>query len=545
MCSMRKVCVQKFIVLAAVCVFTACTSTGKGKSEMDLLNVPQETPEPVAVPALMGPYVTYEEFGAAGDGASDDFLAIINAHNHANANSLPVRAGDGAVYYIGHLHAAAVNDSPSDTRAIIETNTYWGNARFIIDNRNISSETGRRSWIFQVRSTRDSINLMEEPYAITSVQKNQARLPGIQWEQGALVRASNQDIRFQRRDFSGTSAMNDVFKIDKDGNIDPYTPVIWNFDTLTSLTAHLVENEPLFISGGHFETIANDADYGFYHYRGILINRSNTVIDGFTHTVTGDNPTGPSSMGMIYISGVSDVTIQNTVLTGRRVTRHGTYDLGINSSTNITLINVTQSNDITDRDYWGIMGANDIKNIYLYKVRFSRYDTHRQTHNVTLKDSEFGHAGIQITGSGLLWIENTVSYHDDQFVCFRHDWGSTWDGNVYIINCTWYPNSDEVYLLHFNNNGQHQFNITEGRNDYVCSMPAKFVLDGMTIMRGNVTVNLFSEIRDGFDPEAPFVLKLPQEVVVKRGVFGHNGQSTAYNIPSFVRDNPGFTVTVK
>ena len=45
-------------------------------------------------------YVTYEEFGAKGDGVTDDFFAIKAAHEYANENHMPVRAKDDATYYI-------------------------------------------------------------------------------------------------------------------------------------------------------------------------------------------------------------------------------------------------------------------------------------------------------------------------------------------------------------------------------------------------------------------------------------------------------------
>ena len=39
--------------------------------------------------------VTYEEFGAVGDGKTDDQMAIVAAHEAANAKGLPVRECDG------------------------------------------------------------------------------------------------------------------------------------------------------------------------------------------------------------------------------------------------------------------------------------------------------------------------------------------------------------------------------------------------------------------------------------------------------------------
>ena len=38
----------------------------------------------------METFVTYEQFGAVGDGIADDLAAIVKAHAYANANGLPV-----------------------------------------------------------------------------------------------------------------------------------------------------------------------------------------------------------------------------------------------------------------------------------------------------------------------------------------------------------------------------------------------------------------------------------------------------------------------
>ena len=43
-------------------------------------------------------FVTYEQFGALGDGKTDDMDAIIAAHAYANEHRLPVKAKDDATY---------------------------------------------------------------------------------------------------------------------------------------------------------------------------------------------------------------------------------------------------------------------------------------------------------------------------------------------------------------------------------------------------------------------------------------------------------------
>ena len=46
-------------------------------------------------------YLSYEQFGAVGDGVTDDIEAIIACHAEANRTGTPVKTLDGATYYIG------------------------------------------------------------------------------------------------------------------------------------------------------------------------------------------------------------------------------------------------------------------------------------------------------------------------------------------------------------------------------------------------------------------------------------------------------------
>ena len=45
--------------------------------------------------------VRYEDFGAVGDGKTDDFDALARAHAYANKNGLDVVADGSKTYYIG------------------------------------------------------------------------------------------------------------------------------------------------------------------------------------------------------------------------------------------------------------------------------------------------------------------------------------------------------------------------------------------------------------------------------------------------------------
>ncbi len=46
-------------------------------------------------------FVTYEAFGAVGDGVTDDLPAICEAHAHAKVHNLPVKTRADAIYHLG------------------------------------------------------------------------------------------------------------------------------------------------------------------------------------------------------------------------------------------------------------------------------------------------------------------------------------------------------------------------------------------------------------------------------------------------------------
>ena len=96
-------------------------------------------------------YVTYEEFGAVGDGKTDDYAAICKAHSYANENGLPVKANGNATYYI----CSPIIDGERRS-ATIRTDVDWGTAKFIIDDSEITLDNPDRKWhghiVFRVAS---------------------------------------------------------------------------------------------------------------------------------------------------------------------------------------------------------------------------------------------------------------------------------------------------------------------------------------------------------------------------------------------------------
>ncbi len=474
--------------------------------------------------------VRYEDFGAVGDGKADDFDAIVKAHAHANARKLPVRANDGATYYIGG----------ADKTAIIETDTNWGKARFIIDDTDVKN---RRANIFTVRSTLKPLT----PKGITSLKSNQGRieaaLPG-----PCLISVTNSHVKHYIRygaNQNKGSAQTDVFLVDKDGKVDADGPIIWDFDRITEITARPIDPEPLSLTGGVFTTRANAAESRYTYYsRGLAIRRSNVVVDGVEHYVVGEGEQGAPYAGFINVALCADVTVRDCILTGHKTYRTigsagrpvsmGTYDINLGRAVNVSLINCRQSNDIKDGRYWGIMASNFCKNLLLDKCVFSRFDAHQGVTNAAIRNSTLGHAGINAIGHGTLLVEKSTVY-GSRLINLRSDYGSTWRGDFVIRDCVFVPaggRSVSASLIGGHNTGRHDFG-------YTCYMPETITIDGLRIddrnhPKGYRGPAIFSNFNRGFT-EASYQEKFPY-VKTKKVIL--KDVTTASGKPLRLSDNP-------
>ena len=425
----------------------------------------EDTPAP-------GTVVRYRDFGAKGDGKTDDWAAIAKAHAYANQHNLPVRAEDDAEYYIGDSEPV-----------IVQTDTDWGRARFTIDDTLPLKKF--KSPIFQVASKLKPF----KPEGIRSLKKGQTDL-GISLPRRCVIAVFNDDVkRYIRYGVNANAGhpQTDIFVADKDGRVDPRTPIIWDFDKITRITAYPIDENTLTIRGGRFTTLANKRE-GKHSYfgRGLRIERSNTVVDGLEHyVVEGGGIDSWPYTGFINIGDCADVTVKNTTLTGRKLYSYplpdggrrttGTYDISGTRALNVTFVDCRQSNDITDPAYWGIMGTNFCKNIVLDRCRFSRFDAHMGVTNAVVRDSEIGYGGMNAIGFGTFLIENTTSSCRN-FINLRSDYGSTWNGDFIIRNCVFKPSSPKIVpnVINGSNRGNHDFG-------YTCYMPTTIEIDGLKI----------------------------------------------------------------
>lgn len=481
--------------------------------------------------------VRYRDFGALGDGKTDDIDAIAATHAFANLHGLLVKADPGATYYIGGRERTAV----------IQTDTDFGTAAFLLDDTNVQN---RNAAVFLVSSRQQPFPVK----GVASLKRNQenieASLPG-----PCLITVTNAAvkhyIRFGLNQNQG-AAQTDIFLVDQTGKVDPNAPIIWDFDQITNIRALPLDEKPLTITGGRFTTIANRAESKYtYYQRNLTIQRSHVVVDGLEHRITGEGDHGAPYGGFLHIRDCAHVTVKNTLLTGHKTystigaagkpVSMGTYDISANRALHVSFINCRQTNDIDDRTYWGILGSNYCKNMLYDRCVFSRFDAHMGVANATIRNSTLGHMGINAIGSGTLTVENST-IRGSTLVNLRADYGSTWQGEFVIRNCRFVPaggRSANASLIGGSYSGQHDFG-------YVCYMPQRILIENLHIDDANHPPNypgpaLFANFNpertdDSYREKFPYVLT--REVVL-RNVTTASGKALR------ISDNPFLFRNVK
>ena len=465
-------------------------------------------------PEKPGSFVTYEEFGAVGDGKTDDQKAIVAAHNAANEKGLPVRAGAGKTYYIGK--GAAV--------AVIKTDVDFGTAKFIIDDRELDNY---KAPVFRVDPSAMSFDV-KGVETLAAGQKNLGvKLPG-----PCLVEVQNntvkQYIRYGRNQNNGT-AQREMFLADASGAVDPRTPIVWDYKAVTGLRAHPVDEKTLVVRGGSFTTIANQAESKYnYNARGIAVRRSNVRIEDVRHYVEGEGDHGAPYGSFVGVSFCANVMVSNCLFTAHKTystigsagkpVSMGSYDISANNAVNVSFVGCRQTTDINDRRYWGIFGSNYCKNLLYDGCVFSRFDAHMGVANATVRNCELGYMGINAIGFGTFLVENTT-VRCRTFFNLRSDYGSTWRGEFIVRNCVFVPGNGDgscPILVNGVSTDWHDFG-------YSCEMPRRIVFDGLRIddtrhpkfYDGPFVFAVFNARNKGPEYVEKFPYKVTEEVVLR------------------------------
>lgn len=414
-------------------------------------------------------YITYEMFGAKGDGITDDMPAIARAHAEANAGDIPVKAAAGACYYI----------SPKAITAVVKTDTDWTGAKFIIDDRDCENI---RAAVFEIAPSEPGRELEVLPEKLTYGQTHMENPCG----KDVFMIVENDEHRdFIRRGLNQNNghARTDCFVLNKDGSLS--SPCSYDFERVTSVIAYPIDEKALTVCGGEFTTIANQSSSEYnYHRRNITINRSNTDIHHIAHYVTGEADHGAPYTGFISIEDCARVHVHDCTVTAHYTymtigaqglpVPMGSYDINCRRTANVTFSRCTQTTDIMDERYWGIIGTNFCRDMIFEDCLFSRFDAHMGVTNCTLRRCRLGWQCLNAIGNGTFVIEDTEAC-GQAFVYLRFDYGCCWRGDIVIRNCKWFPLTEKRCIIGAENDGIHDFG-------YICYITENVTIDGLEIV---------------------------------------------------------------
>ncbi len=417
----------------------------------------------------MTEFITYEMFGAIGDGLHDDMPAIVKAHEEANRLNRPVRAKEGATYYI----------SPRDLTAVVQTDVDWTGAKFIIDDRQCENI---KAVCFAVKAAEEEIGLdiKSLSYGQTFIENPTGRDLYI-----IVKNANHADYIRKGLNQDNGHPRADNFVLRADGTLS--SPVSFDFDEITELRVLPIRPDKITLHGGEFTTIANQAESKYnYHARNIDIFRSNVEVYDIKHYVTGEIDHGAPYRGFISIDECSNVYVHDCLFTPRFIywtigsanlpVPMGSYDISLGYVANVTFARCSQTIDIMNNKYWGLMGSNFARDLTFEDCVFSRFDAHMGVSNCTLRRCKLGWQCLNTIGYGTFLVEDTAAY-GHAFVGLRGDYGSTWRGEIILRNCVWHPLSDRRAIFSGQNSGDHYFG-------YTCYLP-NVTIDGLTISAEN------------------------------------------------------------
>ena len=414
--------------------------------------------------------IYYEDFGAKGNGTTDDFEAIKKCHEYANQYGHTVNGNPTSTYRIGKNDAG--------TSAIIKTDVNWNGCTFIFDDRDIQqpikasessdgqsikADKGYNIPIFSVESDKKMVTLEGSNIRISTLEAG-AENVGFAVGYKALIVVYNSNVKHYIRYGANADAgqpQHEIILIDENGNVDPSTPVQWDYSAITKIELYRADDTPITISGGEYNeelgidnrahiTTRYNQGRSLYTYfeRNITITRSNVVIENVTHEITDYKPeeeggSGPPYHGLVRVTYCNDVLVQgfefvkppSYFLEGSNGTNNmGSYDLTGEGVNKLVYRNCTQSNFFKEDGSLyaaGPMGTNFCKNIEFDNVMIGRFDAHCGVYNVTIKDSTVNK--LNFIGAGEATVINTVVYVDGSnhdVVNMRDDYGSTWTGNI-------------------------------------------------------------------------------------------------------------------
>ena len=328
-------------------------------------------------------YVTYEDFGAVGDGVTDDFGAIYETHKYANEHRLTVKGTPGKTYYIFDTRLGT--ESPFIVE--IKTNVDWCGANFIIDDRKISvmrgtpyKEMAHKNIFWVLPDEEHKVFRLDDREKLDRIARqgldmNTKKIDlGLDWAGPVMIIPYNSAHKvFRRRGYSQFAGepMHEIIVVEADGSISEETPIMFSYASIDYIDVYKLDpSTAITIENGVFTTLESKINhflpneqgelaYTYHGYigRGLNVQRSYTTVKNIEHKIeigfglrerAENNVEGAIYFGFFRASYANHVTFKDCLMPGRiaygPANGYSSYNFGALCVNKIVLENCVQPN---------------------------------------------------------------------------------------------------------------------------------------------------------------------------------------------------------
>ena len=448
--------------------------------------------------------VNVKDFGAVGDGVTDDSQALYDAHVYAN------QTGKKVIYSKGDYLIKEVGNIP------IRTNVDLNGSKLIIDQTNLTS-------IFDVETSHEWNDLDVDYFNrlhLSEFLTNTNYLPSLK-----NVVPENQLVNLVYSVDGETPETESREVIDETSVHTQNGKLIGNMirgaNNLIKIRYREIDT-PILISDFKLHLIGKNQ---LSENKIFNVMRDNVTIDG----VNVSRDLVPQSLRKVIFYSSYNYNLklknidsynpkQNIIPMDTTTNMFDGYVISLNHSVDTLFehVNATtvHSNGQTENGTWGATGNNNFKNLVVEKSNISRIDAHDPCNTVTVRDSVVDR--IQLCGSGKMYFDNvTFTPSQDPHMItiasvYHTKLSSQWLGEIEVVNSTYKPIFDgdgDLYLIYTNAYNFKYKNFIPFNNLYVDNL----TIDTSLLKAADISVRTFNINK--FSSER--VSYLPKKVEIK------------------------------
>lgn len=339
--------------------------------------------------------VNFKQFGAKGDGTTNDYQAIKNCCDYANEHNLLINNKIGSYYINGNQ--ITLNTSVQNTNNvtfILGENYERYNSLFIFEHDEVTNvENVNLSTVFNNKNTLND-NYVGKSFILDTKIKYGQRLDGPDTSNTIL------------EPFYTTKNKEYLWAIDYDANL------VVNVNNISNSF-----EKGYTFDGGRIEQ-SNTSSYGVSF---ITISRNNCIIKNLDLRCENEN----GSNAVIHVDNGNNIILENIDCNSIR-SLAGSYNISIENASNIITKNITGNN--TSNTF----GNRTVKNWLLRDSKVSIWDIHWNSFGFLTIDNTQINGSINIGyGSGILNVKNSYC---GGFLQTNQNYSPIFNGEIIVEN---------------------------------------------------------------------------------------------------------------